>query len=120
MLEQCPPGTTARIRLRTIANQKMQKSLMPFCRKCLPGQYQENFDEVKCLNCPAHYLSPRGAISISNCYPEQRQACNMNPTVCGPHGICEQVIGNIYLYSCLCEEEFIGNFILNLLFHFYC
>lgn len=107
LLEQCPPGTIARIRFR--ANPQQQNSLVPFCRKCLPGQYQPEFNEVKCLNCPNGMTSPRGALSVTNCYQEQQSACTMNLGVCGPHGICMQESSNIYLYSCLCEDGFVGS-----------
>lgn len=104
--EECPPGTMARARLR--ANQKYQNSLMPFCRKCPPAQYQSNFNQNKCLSCPFGMTSPRGAISIENCFEEKRDICKINTGICGPHGICVQENGNHHLYSCLCEDGFTG------------
>lgn len=82
---------------------------MPFCSKCPPAQYQPHFNQIKCLDCSINFTSPRGSQSSSQCYPIQRHACHSNPTVCGPHGICEQEQGNIYLYNCLCQEDFIGS-----------
>lgn len=107
-LDQCPPGTMARTRLRT--NQKYQNSLMPFCRKCPPAQYQSDFNQNKCLQCPSGQTSPRGAISIENCFDEKRDICKINTGICGPHGICVQENGNHHLYSCLCEDGFTGGF----------
>lgn len=97
----------ARVRMRT--NQKYQNSLMPHCRKCPPGQYQSEFNQNKCLSCPSGWTSPRGAISIGNCFEEKRDVCQMNAGICGPHGICVQENGN--LYSCLCEDGFTGQYV---------
>lgn len=99
----------ARTRLR--ANQKYQNSLMPFCRKCPPAQYQSDFNQNKCLQCPLGQTSPRGAISIENCFEEKRDICKINTGICGPHGICVQENGNHHLYSCLCEDGFTGEFL---------
>lgn len=96
----------ARVRLR--ANQKVQNSLMPFCRKCPPAQYQTDFNQIECKHCPTGMTSPRGAISIDNCYEEKRPICQLNAAICGPHGVCVQENGNIHLYSCLCEDGFTG------------
>lgn len=106
-VEECPPGTQARMRIRS--NRNIHNSLAPFCTKCALGQYQPDFNQIKCLDCPANYTSPRGSQSLSQCRPIQRQACYANPMVCGPHGICEQERSNIYLYNCLCQENFIGS-----------
>lgn len=106
LLEQCPPGTMARTRMR--ANQKFQNSLMPFCRKCAPAFYQSDFNQNKCIQCPVGMTSPRGAISIENCFEEKRDICKINAGICGPHGICVQENGNHHLYSCLCEDGFTG------------
>lgn len=81
---------------------------MPFCRKCPPTQYQPYFDQTKCLNCPTKMTSPRGSISLDNCYAEQKHICQMNSPLCGPHGICIPENDNLHLYSCLCEEGFTG------------
>lgn len=86
---------------------------MPFCRKCAPGQYQPNYDAIKCLKCPLFHTSRRGSILISDCQQMPRHACYSNPHVCGPHGVCESVPTNVYLYSCLCEENYIGNWKYN-------
>lgn len=106
LIEQCPPGTTARLRMR--ANQKLQNSLMPFCRKCLPAQYQPKFDQIKCLSCPIGMTSPRGSIALNNCMAIQRHICQMNAGICGPHGVCIPENGNLHLYSCLCEDGYTG------------
>lgn len=105
-LEQCPPGTMARVRLR--ANQKLYQSLMPFCRKCPPAQYQPDFNQIKCLSCPMGMTSPRGSIEIDNCFEEKRHICELNSVICGPHGVCMPENGNLHLYSCLCEDGFSG------------
>lgn len=86
---------------------------MPFCRKCLPGQYQPKFDQVKCLSCPSGMTSPRGSIIFENCVAEQRHICQRNVGICGPHGVCAPENNNIYLYSCLCEKGFTGKHGLN-------
>lgn len=104
--EQCPPGTMARVRLR--ANQKYQNSLMPFCRKCSPAQYQPNYNQVKCMPCPLGMSSPRGAISITNCFSDRKHICEINSAICGPHGVCVPENGNQHLYSCLCEDGYTG------------
>lgn len=105
-IEQCPPGTMARVRLR--ANQKIHNSLMPFCRKCAPGQYQSNYNQIKCSDCPNGMTSPRGSLSIENCFEEKRHICKINSAICGPHGVCVQENGNLHLYSCLCEDAYAG------------
>lgn len=106
--EMCPPGTMARVRLR--ANQKYQNSLMPFCRKCIPGQYQPNYNQVKCMPCPLGMSSPRGAISITNCFSDRKHICEINSAICGPHGICVPENENQYLYTCLCEDGYTGGY----------
>lgn len=94
-------------RIRNRGNQRYQ-SLMPFCRKCEPGQYQSNYNQINCQQCPIGYTSPRGAISIENCYEEKRHICELNSAICGPHGICISENSNLHLYSCLCEDGFSG------------
>lgn len=81
---------------------------MPFCRKCQPAQYQSDFNQNKCVPCPMGMTSPRGAISIDNCFEDKRDICEINSGICGPHGICVQENGNRHLYSCLCEDGFTG------------
>lgn len=110
--EQCPPGTMARLRLRT--NQKYQNSLMPFCRKCNPSQYQPNYNQIKCMPCPLGMSSPRGAISITNCFSDRKHICEVSTSICGPHGVCVPENGNQHLYSCLCENGYTG---MNLVFY---
>lgn len=97
----------ARVRVRP--NQKYHNSLMPFCRKCPPAHYQTNYNQVKCLPCPVGMTSPRGAISIDNCFEEKRHICDANSAICGPHGICMPENENLHLYSCLCEDGYTGN-----------
>lgn len=93
-------------------NQKFQKSnsnsLMPQCQKCPPGQYQPEFNQVKCLKCPYGMTSPRGAVLIDNCFDKKRNMCQ-NSSICGPHGVCQvHENGNRHLYSCLCVDGFTG------------
>lgn len=107
-LEQCPPGTMARVRLR--ANQKYQNSLMPFCRKCPPAQYQPNYNQIKCMPCPLGMSSPRGSISVTNCFSDRKHICEINSAICGPHGICVPENGNQHLYSCLCVDGYAGEY----------
>lgn len=116
--EQCPPGTIAKVKVR--ANQKLQNSLLPFCRKCPPGFYQPFYNQIKCENCGNNQISPRGSVSENACYPKQSHPCFSHPSICGPHGVCQQENGNAYLYSCLCQEEFIGDYLrdANALFYF--
>lgn len=97
-------------------SQKFQNSLMPFCRKCPPAQYQPDFNQNKCLQCPLGMKSPRGAISIDNCDEEKRHICEINSAICGPHGICVPENENQHLYSCLCEDGFTGSVFLFFLF----
>lgn len=108
--EQCPPGTVAKIRVRP--NQRIQHSLMPFCRKCSPSQYQPDYDAVKCLACAPNSTSPRGSTSSSSCAEEQTHICRTNSAICGPHGVCMRESGNPHLYSCLCEDGFTGEYYL--------
>lgn len=105
----------ARVRLRT--NQKYQNSLMPFCRKCPPAQYQPNYNQIKCMPCPLGMSSPRGAISILNCFSDRKHICEINSAICGPHGICVSEHGNQHLYSCLCEDGYTGILFSVNLFH---
>lgn len=96
-------------RIRKRGNQEFKNSLMPSCRKCPPSQYQPEFNQNKCIKCPLGMNSPRGAITIDNCFEETRNICQINIGICGPHGICVQENGNRHLYSCLCEDGFTGN-----------
>lgn len=105
---QCSPGTMAKQKIQ--GNGKIQSSLMPFCRKCPPGHYQPNYDSIKCLKCPSFHSSRRGSTLLSDCHQMSRHACHSNPHVCGPYGICESVPTNVYLYNCICEENYIGNY----------
>lgn len=81
---------------------------MPFCKKCNPGEFQPFYNQVVCEKCPPNYISPRGAMSFHECAPKYILPCDANPAICGPHGACVPEPGNPYLYSCLCEDGFIG------------
>ena len=81
---QCPPGTVARLKLlkKTKPNGgnvngavKYHKTLMPFCRLCEPGQYQEQYNRAQCLACPSNHSSPRGSKSAADCFPIGGQLC---------------------------------------------
>lgn len=80
---------------------------MPFCRKCSPGEYQSEYDQIQCNQCPPNTISPRGSASIDNCHPKQYQPCSQL-NVCGSHGTCQEV-SNPFLYSCSCEDGFVGS-----------
>lgn len=109
-LEQCPPGTVARLKAprSNRSNQKFSRTLMPFCRKCSPGEYQSQYDQVTCDQCPPNTISPRGSTSPDNCHPKQYQPCSQI-NVCGSHGTCKQEVSNPFLYSCSCEDGFVGS-----------
>lgn len=96
-------------RMRARSNNKILNSLTPFCTKCAPGQYQPLFNQNRCLECAPGYTSGRGSQLSTQCYPVQKHACHSNPAICGPHGICEQEDGDVYLYNCLCEEDYVGS-----------
>lgn len=110
-IEQCPPGTKARLKnpRNPKPQQKQQKSFMPFCRKCVPGEFQPLHDQTDCQKCPDSYISPRGSMSINDCLPKRIQPCVSQPTVCGSNGQCVPETRNPYLYSCQCDEGFIGS-----------
>lgn len=92
---------------------------MPFCHKCLPGEYQPQYNQIYCEKCPENYTSPRGAESLSNCLPKYHQPCIMHPKVCGTFGICVPEQKSPYLYSCLCEDSYVGMPIQTFCFYFY-
>ncbi|XP_058063456.1 sushi, von Willebrand factor type A, EGF and pentraxin domain-containing protein 1-like [Anopheles bellator] len=85
---QCGPGTVARLRevkVRRLASDadgettvvepaRFQKTLMPFCRKCDAGQYQEHHNRLECRPCPAGHTSRRGARNPADCFPLQTVA----------------------------------------------
>lgn len=108
--EQCPPGTIARLKLpRGRPSQRLMKSLMPFCRKCEPGEYQPFYDQTECEKCPADYISRRGAYELSECSPRQSSnPCEISG-VCGDNGSCVREPINDHLYSCLCQEGYVGS-----------
>ncbi|KAG4075716.1 hypothetical protein HA402_003541 [Bradysia odoriphaga] len=108
--QQCPPGTVARLKAprNNRSNQKFSRTLMPFCRKCSPGEYQSNYDQIACDQCPPNSISTRGSTSVDNCHPKQHQPCSQI-NVCGLHGTCKQEISNPFLYSCSCEDGFVGS-----------
>lgn len=83
---------------------------MPFCKKCNPGEYQTYYNQIHCDTCPNNYVSPRGASSISDCTPRQIQPCVTNSAICGEHGICIPETRNPYLYDCICEDGYVGEY----------
>lgn len=109
--ELCPPGTMARIKVPRLKrqNQILHTSLMPFCKKCGPGEYQSFYDQTKCEKCPEGFISPRGSRFFEDCVPKIIQPCLKNPLVCGRNGYCVPEGTNNYLYSCLCDEGYIGS-----------
>lgn len=108
--ELCPPGTIARIKIprRKRQNHIVQTSLMPFCKKCGPGEYQSFYDQTKCEKCPENFNSPRGSRFFEDCIPKIIQPCLKNPLICGRNGRCVPE-GNNNLYSCSCDEGYIGS-----------
>ncbi|XP_053687129.1 sushi, von Willebrand factor type A, EGF and pentraxin domain-containing protein 1-like [Sabethes cyaneus] len=107
---QCPPGTVAKLKvMKKDKNQKYHKSLMPFCRKCEPGEYQALYNRIHCDRCPPDHISPRGSTAITDCVPKRSRPCEAEPPVCGPHGQCIPEPINDYLYSCTCNEGFVGS-----------
>ncbi|KXJ84393.1 hypothetical protein RP20_CCG009862 [Aedes albopictus] len=107
---QCPPGTVAKLKLMKKEKlQKYHKSLMPFCRKCDPGEYQGLYNRISCDKCPSDHTSLRGSTSIKDCFPKHSRPCSSEFPVCGPHGQCVPEPSNEELYSCLCEEDFVGS-----------
>ncbi|XP_062536901.1 sushi, von Willebrand factor type A, EGF and pentraxin domain-containing protein 1-like [Armigeres subalbatus] len=107
---QCPPGTIAKLKLMKKEKlQKYHKSLMPFCRKCDPGEYQGLYNRINCDKCPQDHTSQRGSTSIKDCFPKYSKPCSTEFSVCGTHGKCMPEPSNNELYSCLCEEGFVGS-----------
>ncbi|XP_065089093.1 sushi, von Willebrand factor type A, EGF and pentraxin domain-containing protein 1-like [Ochlerotatus camptorhynchus] len=107
---QCPPGTVAKLKLMKKEKvQKYHKSLVPFCRKCEPGEYQGLYNRISCDKCPPDHISPRGSTSIADCAPKHSQPCLTEFSICGPRGQCIPEPLNDELYSCVCEEGFVGS-----------
>ncbi|XP_049280450.1 sushi, von Willebrand factor type A, EGF and pentraxin domain-containing protein 1-like [Anopheles funestus] len=114
---QCPPGTVARLKLlkKTKPNGgaagtvKYHKTLMPFCRLCEPGQYQEQYNRAQCHPCPSNHSSPRGSKSPSDCFPIGGQLCNESVSnVCGTFGRCVTEPFSPLGYRCVCEDNYVG------------
>ncbi|XP_055618198.1 sushi, von Willebrand factor type A, EGF and pentraxin domain-containing protein 1-like [Toxorhynchites rutilus septentrionalis] len=106
---QCPPGTMAK--LKPMKHEKMpkyHKSLMPFCRKCEPGEYQGLYNRINCEKCPPGYTSSRGSTVITDCVPKHAQPCMSEAHICGSHGRCSPDPINDYLYSCTCDDGYAG------------
>ncbi|XP_058442915.1 sushi, von Willebrand factor type A, EGF and pentraxin domain-containing protein 1-like isoform X2 [Malaya genurostris] len=107
---QCPPGTVAKLKaMKREKNQKYHKSLMPFCRRCDPGEYQGLYNRISCDKCPPDHTSPRGSTSMTDCFPKRNWPCEMDPPVCGSQGQCVPEPINDDLYSCVCNEGFVGS-----------
>ncbi|XP_035901734.1 sushi, von Willebrand factor type A, EGF and pentraxin domain-containing protein 1-like [Anopheles stephensi] len=114
---QCPPGTVARLKLLKKSKSnggaagtiKYHKTLMPFCRACEPGEYQEQYNRAQCHPCPANHSSPRGSKSPVDCFPIGGQLCNDSGSkVCGAYGRCIAEPASPLGYRCVCEENFVG------------
>lgn len=110
-VQKCPPGTMARVKVSKNPNhpQKMIKSLMPYCKKCPPGQYQSEYDQTGCLPCPTDHLSPRGSKSIQQCTPKPVHPCDIVDT-CKNSGKCIPSGINPSLFSCTCLQGFTGSY----------
>lgn len=103
----CPPGTIARVKipknLANAANGTLLKSLMPFCRSCGVGEYQDNYDQTNCLKCHENFTSPRKSISLEKCYKQVEDSCS--ETTCGKNGKC---IPNGVFFHCECDDGYYG------------
>lgn len=103
----CPPGSFARTKIpknsSSFANGTLLKTLMPFCRSCGVGEYQPEYDQTICLQCPRNYTSPRGSASIENCYKKFEDSCT--DKTCGANGKC---IPSGNFYTCECADGFYG------------
>ncbi|XP_059610984.1 sushi, von Willebrand factor type A, EGF and pentraxin domain-containing protein 1-like [Phlebotomus argentipes] len=110
-LQQCPPGTMARLKVpkRVGVAHALQKTFMPYCKKCLPGEYQALYDQIRCEPCPDGFISPRGAKSFTDCSPRRLFPCQLPDPVCGQNGACIPDAKNPYLYSCICNIGFQGS-----------
>lgn len=78
---------------------------MPFCKKCAPGDFNDDFNQVACKKCPVGFFSPRGSTTSANC-TEQRRPCSLLPPICGEHGHCEE--SGQTTYSCHCLDGWYG------------
>uniref|UniRef100_A0A182PU12 Sushi, von Willebrand factor type A, EGF and pentraxin domain-containing protein 1 n=1 Tax=Anopheles epiroticus TaxID=199890 RepID=A0A182PU12_9DIPT len=114
---QCPPGTVARLKQlkkakpngATVGSVKYHKTLMPFCRLCEPGQYQEQYNRAQCQSCPSNHSSPRGSKTADDCFPIRGQLCNSTvASVCGSAGRCVGDHSSLLGYRCVCEENYVG------------
>uniref|UniRef100_A0A182QJ86 Sushi, von Willebrand factor type A, EGF and pentraxin domain-containing protein 1 n=1 Tax=Anopheles farauti TaxID=69004 RepID=A0A182QJ86_9DIPT len=113
---QCPPGTVAKLKQlkrpksATVpgTGQHYHKTLMPFCRQCEPGQYQEQYNQAQCLSCPANHSSPRGSKARAECFPTGTALQCDEGNVCGVAGRCVADAGSLHGYRCLCEENVVG------------
>ncbi|CRL07619.1 CLUMA_CG020584, isoform A [Clunio marinus] len=100
----CPPGTHARIKhMKKPSGIVAVKTLMPFCRTCLAGQYQPDYDQTTCIKCPNNLTSDQGSKTIESCYEKYDNSCT-NKT-CGDHGTC---VTSRSFYSCECRDGFYG------------
>lgn len=81
---------------------------MPYCKKCGPSEYNSQYNQTACEKCPSGYFSRRGSISKLNC-TQQTMPCSVLPPICGSNGQCQSVAESIFLYTCLCEDDFMGS-----------
>lgn len=97
--ELCPPGTVAKEQYR-YEDLSRYTSFRPYCRKCKPGEYNNDYNQVTCRKCPPGYTSSRGAKS---CYiPKQECVLNKNE-----YQVDECGTGPCYNVS-ICEELYLG------------
>ncbi|XP_060530297.1 sushi, von Willebrand factor type A, EGF and pentraxin domain-containing protein 1-like isoform X2 [Cylas formicarius] len=110
--EQCPPGTRARRKI--IKHSKHQNggvareraTLQPHCLSCPVGSYQQQYGQLKCVQCPeGHTTATVRSGDSSFCIPTSRGICTSDKAVC-EHGKCHAVNG--YEYACACDENYIG------------
>uniref|UniRef100_A0A182NDP0 Sushi, von Willebrand factor type A, EGF and pentraxin domain-containing protein 1 n=1 Tax=Anopheles dirus TaxID=7168 RepID=A0A182NDP0_9DIPT len=114
---QCPPGTVAKLKqlkrpkappAAGPAPQTYHKTLMPFCRQCEPGLYQEQYNRAQCQPCPAGHSSPRGAKARSECVATDAHQPCAAADVCGAAGRCVVEPGSLQGYRCDCRESVVG------------
>lgn len=116
---ECRPGTYARrktIKIKTGKNATITRpTLMPYCRSCLLGYYQPDYNQFKCLPCPKGYTTnDRNSKSVSDCLPTIEMKCkNVSSQICN-NGHCKLV--NEFEYTCECDPGFIGELVQNI-FH---
>lgn len=82
---------------------------MPYCKKCPPGDYQPEYDQTRCRQCPEGFLSPRGSKHANQCTPKPRHPCD-NPGTCRNRAQCLPSPSSNSLFTCKCSEGFSGTY----------